>query len=393
MSSRNKSEKPAYEVRWFVSPAHRLELTHSLVAGLGALARADVLKVILDPLRVSDSKEGVLRWDVRETREGIERRIALEEFDRNDLFDLATLEEVDFYFKRNYCPQALLALPRETRKKILPSGVIFGCFTDGSRMLSARAALMSLVAEVGTHGLKRLLPALRRLFHNAEDIFGYLNLSTLERLPTDPLHYRVVFQTRIWPEDPSPDIDRSGINDYRIRIVRALQAEFGRTDLIGLLHTDYAKKTAPEALLSRKIRKREYAHQLRTSLIAVNSHGLDGSGGYKLGESLAAGCALVSQPFAFQFPEPFLPEVNYLPFQTPEECVAQCRRLLADRPLAERMRAANQEYYRKYVQPEAYVRRLLAGLFSAEWGGPCQGKPRPSGSGAMDPPPNAWLSQ
>lgn len=363
MANRHKDEKPAYVIRWFVSPAHRLELSHSLIAGIGALTRTGALSLILEPLRSTSSMEGILRWNVRETGQGQERKIALEEFDRNDLFDHSTLREVELYFKRNYCPDALLALPKESRSKILPSGILFGCFTNGSRKLSGKAALTSLSAELGTYGVRRLSSALKRLVFNAEHILGYLNVSALEHRPSDPLHSRVVFQTRIWPGEPGPKVDRRKVNDQRVAIVRALRAEFGSTDLIGLLHSDFAARGAPDALLGRKVKKREYANQLRTSLIAVNSHGLDGSGGYKLGESLAAGCALVSQPFAFEFPEPFLPEVNYLPFQTPEECVRQCRRLLADRPLAERMRAANQTYYRLNVQPEAFVRNLLARVF------------------------------
>ena len=91
----------------------------------------------------------------------------------------------------------------------------------------------------------------------------------------------------------------------------------------------------------------------------MNTDGLDGSPGFKLGESMAAGAAIVSQPFRFELPESLVPEVHYLPFVEPEECVAQCRRLLDDRALAERMRRANLAYYRRNVRPEAHVRNLL----------------------------------
>ena len=91
----------------------------------------------------------------------------------------------------------------------------------------------------------------------------------------------------------------------------------------------------------------------------MNTDGLDGSPGFKIGESMAAGAAIVSQPFRFELPEPLVPEVHYLPFAEPEECVAQCRRLLEDRPLADRMRRTNLLYYRRHVRPEAHVRNLL----------------------------------
>ena len=365
MPRTHKREERSYAVRWLVSPTHRLELSASFVAGLSSMARSGAVSLTLEPHRNPDSLEGIVRWDVREIGRDIQRKIALDEFDRNDVFDLATLGEVDLYFKRSYSPRALLSLPEESRSKIRPSGVVFGCLTSGSWRLSARAALTSSAAELGTQGLGGLGPTIRRVVQNADHIQGYLNVSAYERLPSDPLLEQVVFQSRIWPEEPDPLIDRRAANAERIAIVRALRAEFGRDDLVGLIHSDLAAKTAPDAQLGRRVSRKEYARQLRTSLIAVISHGLDGSGGYKIGESLAAGCALVIQPFLFELPEPMLPEVNYLPFQTPEECVTQCTRLLADRPLAERMRAANQKYYRDFVQPVAFVRRLLARAFTA----------------------------
>jgi hypothetical protein len=190
-----------------------------------------------------------------------------------------------------------------------------------------------------------------------------LYASAFERLPSDPVQDRVVFQTRIWPAEADPTVDRTKTNEERISLVRALRAEFGGEDLIGLLHTDFAKRVAPDALLCRKVSKAEYAHQLRTSLIAVNSRGLDGAAGFKVGESLAAGCALVSEPFSFELPEPLLPQVHYLPFETPEECVIQCRRLLDDRTLADEIGRANQEYYSRHVRPHAHARDLLDRTF------------------------------
>ncbi|MEJ2483221.1 MAG: glycosyltransferase, partial [Gemmatimonadota bacterium] len=145
----------------------------------------------------------------------------------------------------------------------------------------------------------------------------------------------------------------------RVEVVRALRAAFGGEDRVGLIHNAFAAAEAPDALLGRKVSRREYANQLKTSLISVNTDGLDGSPGFKIGESLAAGAAIVSQPLQFELPEPLLPDVHYLPFREPEECVSQCRRLLADPELAGRMRQANLGYYRRNVRPENHVRNLL----------------------------------
>lgn len=353
-------------MRWLVSPVHRLEITSSLIAGVSTLARSGELSLALEPLRDPDPTPHITRWDLGRASSGSRRKVAFDEFDRSDRFDLEALREVDVYFKRTYHPAALEDLPPGLAARVRPGGLTFGCFVDGSRLLMARAAWAAWRAQVGAKGLGGLKEASSLLFHNAAQIEGFLNTSTWERHPSDPLYDRIVYQTRIWSEEPDPEVDRHDVNAERVAIVRALRAEFQGEDLIGLIHTDFAEETAPDALLGRKVSRVEYAQQLRTSLIAVNSHGLDGSAGFKVGESLAAGCALVSQPFRFELPEPLLPEVHYLPFETPEECVAQCRRLLADRDLASRMRAANQAYYRENVKPEAHARGLLERTFTDE---------------------------
>ena len=366
MPEEHQHEGPRYTVRWLVSPRHRLEITSSLVTGIASLIRAGEVTLALEAMRTPDPMPHIIRWDIRETQSGQARRIAFDEFDRGDRFDPDTMAKVDVYFKRTYDAGPLAGLPDELRSKVRPSGLTFGCFSAGSRVLLGRVALASAVAHLRCFGVKGVRSGAALLFHNADQIQGLLHVSAYERQATDPLNDRVVFQTRIWPDEPDSDVDRRRVNDERLALVRALRAAFGTPDHIGLIHGDFAAQTAPHDLLSRKVSRAEYAHQLRTSLIAVNSHGLDGSGGFKIGESLAAGCALVSQPFRFEFSEPLLPGVHYLPFETPEECVAQCRRLLHDRSLANRIRKDNRDYYFRNIEPRVHARTLLRRAFASE---------------------------
>jgi hypothetical protein len=352
-----------YRVRWFVSPLHKIEITSSLVSGMASLAEKGEVDLVLEPLRSPEEVPHVMRWEVRDAASDEMRLVAIDEYDRGDRFDPRTLREVDLYLKRNFNRAALSAFPSEQRCKVHSSGITYGCVLAGTRWFLARAALACGRAHLGAFGWKGARSALDGLIYNARQIEGLLNTRDWERVPTDSIEEQVVYQTRIWPEEPDPTVDRRAVNEERVDLVRALRAEFGGPDLIGLIHTDFAAATAPDALLSRKVGRSEYARQLRTSLVAVNTHGLDGSAGFKVGESFAAGCALVSQPFVFEPPEPLVQEVHYLPFETPEECVIQCKRLFEDRALATRMRDANQEYYRRFLRPEAHAREFLERVF------------------------------
>ena len=105
---------------------------------------------------------------------------------------------------------------------------------------------------------------------------------------------------------------------------------------------------------------------MQTSMISVYSSGLDNCIAFKLADMLAAGCAIVSEPIRPQLPVPLVDGVNFLPFTTAEECVAQCRHLLDDPDVAERMRKANAAYYRDNVRPDRMAANLLDRAVSSQ---------------------------
>lgn len=359
MQSRTDAMNPTWKVKWLVSPRHDALGLSSFVAGLAALARSGEIRLSLAPLRAARVEPHVLHLQVENLKTGRSRRIAYEVFDRADRFDLPTLAGVDVYFKQTLDRKLLADLPGELADRVRPGGLTFATRLPGTRSLGAQSCFTALLAHAMSRGPAALLGQVRRRLQDIYDITGSLHISEWERSPVDQLSGDVVYQTRLWPPVEGVVEDRQAINRGRVEVVRALRRAFGGEDRIGLIRTSFAAAEAEDALLARKVSRREYASQLKTSLISVNTDGLDGSPGFKIGESMAAGAAIVSQPFRFELPEPLVPEVHYLSFIEPEECVAQCRRLLEDRDLAERMRRANLLYYRRHVRPEAHVRNLL----------------------------------
>jgi hypothetical protein len=356
--------KPTHSIRWLVSPLHDAHGTSSLVAGLGSFARSGRLQLTLEPLENAGVQPHVLHLDATELKSGQVRRIAVEVFDRPDRFDLETLRDVDVYFKQTLDRQYFADVPVEFHDRIQSAGLTFSTRTSGSNSLMARSALTSFRAHAKSYGLQGMSSAVKRMTRDLLDIASRLETGQWERTAEDPLLHDVVFQTRLWKPLSESANGRRRVNGERIQVVRALREAFGGTDRIGLIHTEFAAEQAPDALLVRKVSRQDYARQLRTSLISVNTDGLDGSPGFKIAESLAAGAAIVSQPFQFELPEPLRPDVNFLPFKTADECVRQCRRLIEDRELAERIRSENLRYYERYVRPESLVGNILERAFA-----------------------------
>lgn len=359
--TRNKVAR--YRIRCFVSPTHNVPITCSLVVGLIEMSKHGEIELNMSRLMGDTAARNIVRIDVTDVDDESTCRICVDISDRSDLFCLKSLELVDVYFKRNYWTKSTAALPHSLAAKVQPAGVTFGCYIPGSRGLLVKSAFMSFIGRFNARHKFPAKNSVKRLLSDLDQIRCFLPRFAWERSPDDQVIPRIVFQTRVWRGHLKSELDRTDVNESRISLTRALRDSFGFEDTVGLLDSPSSRELAPDAILSRKVTRAEYAHQLRTSLIAVNSHGLDGSAGFKVAEALAAGCAIVSEPLKVQLPVPFEAGVHYLPYDTPEQCVAQCRYLLNNPVIAEEMRATNLDYYRKYVSPPSLARQLLGRVF------------------------------
>ena len=108
---------------------------------------------------------------------------------------------------------------------------------------------------------------------------------------------------------------------------------------------------------------RAYPRLLRRPLIAVYSRGMRNSLAFKMSEYLAASRCIVGHAPRSELPQALEPGTHFLPFETPEECVAQCEHLLSQPAEASAMRHANWSYYQAHVEPAAHLQDVLSRAF------------------------------
>jgi hypothetical protein len=286
------------------------------------------------------------------------RPVCINLHDRSDLFDLPLLRHCAVYFKRGFYRPDLERLPAGLRTRVVPFGFNYPCRSGASvaRVLpvfAARYAAGLLTAP------RRTLDLLR---DNLQSFRGYLSLpdaGSFESGPGDTVEPVVVFQTRVWSGEQTAPDRAEEVNGFRVAVVRALRSAFGKRFWGGLVPTAYARKHYPDVLAERAWRQKEYIAMNRRSLVGVYTRGLHHSTAFKFGEYLAAAKCIVAEPLRQEPPAPLTEGRNYLPFRTPQECVARCAELLADPAAAAAMRRANQAYYRDQVEPAAHLLRCL----------------------------------
>jgi hypothetical protein len=288
-----------------------------------------------------------------------------------DLFDGASideqyLEECDLYFKRSYAPQVVSQLG-DAAAKVRPLGLNYAVFPDHADWNALRRAIALL--SPGREQLRELARAL-----NVGDKFFHTpRVSQTEALPDYDAEPRVLFMVTTWdpvddPSRPASEVDdRRVINETRADCIRRLRAEFGERFFGGFRHTpvavrDYPDVLVPDAKLSSSGR---YLATMRKFPICVATTGLHGSIGWKFAEYIAYSKAIISERLQYSVTGDLAEHVNYLPFDSPAECVEAAGRLCEDRELRNSIMSANCRYYYQHMRPDTLVLKTLIAAATA----------------------------
>ena len=327
--------------------ATSVQETSKLFEGLSSLERQGYVRFSIAPERAHASYPRVVGLSV--ARSGVAKEIALDLSDERALVHLPDLERADLYFKRDLWPEALAQLSPQLVRKIRPFGLNNPQIrpSTAAKLVSARHA-----AGVG----------LRQLWTDARQLFALPSPKSFEYPPDVPASQLVLFQTRVW-EPPGGDPLTTAINEERVALVTALRRAFGSRFLGGLIPTPFAQKHYPEEITRLPFSMRSYARLLKKPLVAVYSRGLHDSVAFKMGEYLAASRAIVGHSPQAVLPRPLADGINYVSFNGPDGCVANCDRLLSNPEAAVAMRRNNWEYYVDQVEPAKQLLNILRRAF------------------------------
>tara|TARA_B100000408_G_scaffold138583_1_gene132804 strand:+ start:20423 stop:21469 length:1047 start_codon:yes stop_codon:yes gene_type:complete len=267
-------------------------------------------------------------------------------------------DDCDVYFKRSLSPKHF-----HTLSKIHPFGLYFEvypsvrsahtierflAFSENSAVNKAK----SLVKALDTKNLLSYMPRANNFLPKHEKIEDI----------------SILFFTRLW--NPHFDrefelskvetCDRELINTLRIDCVRALRKEFGQECLVGLMDDEYSRKLAPDLILSPEVTaQRKYIELVKRSKVCITSTGLHGSIGAKFSEYLALGKLILSEPFNHVLTSPVEEGINYLAYNSPEQCVDKAKQMLRSSDENRAMIESNSQYSIEYLRPEKIMQRVI----------------------------------
>lgn len=273
----------------------------------------------------------------------------------SDSLDAEHLERADYYFKRSFSPGAGAG---GQRAQVFPLGLNYLVYPDFiDRHTVQRSIILGPVRARVTSTLRAL---------QIGPVFAP-RLSQLEAIPAPEQQPRVLFMARLWdpydnPTRPRERVEeREAINEMRVGCIRLLRRELGTAFYGGVAHTAYARRHYSDVLLDNAGdgSQARYLRLLRDFPIAVATQGLYGSTGWKFGEYIACAKAVLSERLNHEAPGALRDGHNYLSFSSPEECVSQALRLIANDELRRSMMGANYTYYQRHLRPDVLVGNTL----------------------------------
>ena len=309
----------------------------------------------------------IVYMEIWENSNGPPCKVCYDMLDGPEIISIEGLEQCDVYFKRSYSQKCInsrsdtgwqLDHP-EWRDKILPYGLNYPCSTKFEFSKLKRHLIFNYATGwyyQDPIGKLRLLA--KRLIKGAPSAAAIYEVE-----PDEEAEPYILFQTRLFDPHRHPPTyfeENVNLNNFRVAVIQALKKAFGDKFIGGLIPNPYAVEHHSDLLTTQETSQQKYAELVRKCQVVVFTRGLRQSIGWRLPEYLAMSRCIVSEPLEYELPSPLQDGKNYLLFDSPDECVELCKRLLSDKSLVQDMRNDNFNYYMKYVRPASLIRNTIA---------------------------------
>lgn len=121
-----------------------------------------------------------------------------------------------------------------------------------------------------------------------------------------------------------------------------------------------------DIIVTRRVGMKEYLKKLRRSALAFNTPSVSGCHGWKLGEYLAMGKAIVSMPLNNEMPIGWENGLTHLEVKSKKELEQAIRCIQEDKQLHSRLKEGATHYFTHYLSPSKVILTIVHLLFPDE---------------------------
>lgn len=288
-------------------------------------------------------------------------------FFATDLFDVPfsfskyALDHCDYIFKRNYVPKYINSLNSQHSKKISPMGLTLGVQLDQIKyewVFKAAHLISNILLNLKFDRMLfyRLNRTMRKSLKHWKYVTEGRGISQLINT-SESNQLNIFYQVRCFPGIIENHVKK--INNQRAYLIRALKKNFDSFFYGGLVPDEVAHTLYKDCVTNLPTNPVEYLKLMNESSICIYTNGLRGSPARKISEYMAKSKCIVAEKFEAQLPVPIRNGVEVMFFETPEECVSICEKLLNDEEKVKLLSANAKSYFDNNIYPTKNVKRIL----------------------------------
>ncbi len=341
-----------------IDPRTRISYASYYIEGLGDVFGKSNVLFRMKPFSGLMQSVGEESFDqyfafVLKEKKGYEKRVVIDYRDKNNL-NVDALCWTNVYAKVNFNTKVeeYIQLKQELKDKIIPAGTNFGV-RIWDKIHTVRYLVQNYIRSY------EYLPVNFRTF-----LSGYnwqMKRETLDVYEKSDSYPGYVFHvSSLYLNQEHGDVT----NKMRSIFVRTCKNNANCTFEGGLLSRSINQSINQysDVITNKYYPPSVYIQNVKNSAFVFNTPAAWACHGWKLGEYLAMGKAIISTPFVNEMPGKMVHGDNIFFVETEGEMEEAVNRLLSDNSLRIRLEKGAKAYYEKWVKPNMVIQRILQEL-------------------------------
>lgn len=338
----------------FVDPRANIVYSSFYIQGLVELFGKNSLCFEMKPFSTLIQNKGIEDFDqyfsfIIQSKKG-EYKICIDYRDKSNL-NINALKWCDVYGKVNFNRSSndYIIIPEELKNRIIPIGPNFGI-----KIWNTIQTIEKFISNY--FKCYDNLPVNFRAFFS-----GYhwqIKRNTIDFYQKSKSDSNYVFHVSSLYKNLK---GRENTNSWRAEFIRSCKNNTNCNFEGGLLIKSLDGLTVQyKDIITRKyFPPLQYIENIKKSAFVFNTPAIWNCHGWKLGEYLALGKAIISTPFINEMPEPMINGENILFVTTEKELSEAVDLLLKDHWLRAHLENGARKYYEKWLEPKKVIKRLL----------------------------------
>lgn len=277
-------------------------------------------------------------------------------------FPKKALEIADVVFKRTFFKEYTVFLPQKFQDKLKPMGLPF--MVKPNIYLHKRKIKFYFFwfnfkksIKFDKSFLKRIIDKYKWSSNHWNTFFKTRKLSEFNKSDISNSDNKIFYQKRFFPKESNNDVKE--IHQQRVNLIRLLKDNFPDNFVGGLKLDPPLTDNFKDCISNIDGNPHAFLEAFKSCGICVYTRGLTNSTGWTLPEFLSQGKCIVAEKTNVVFPNTLENNKDLMYFNTEEELLSICKRLIENPIIIKEISQNAISYYNDFINPVNFIENIV----------------------------------